>query len=105
MSKKICIQPCLGINENLTTIGRQGCYAAYLTLGPDRADLGCAPALYAEVEEDVQFVRNDWVIVIESCDKGCATHLVAEKNGQVHAAAAGCRIDPHTIHENEHLIR
>ena len=47
--------------------------------------MGCAPALYAEVEEDVLFVRTDWVIVVESCDKGCANHLVAERKGQVHA--------------------
>jgi hypothetical protein len=83
--RKVCLQPCLGINENLTTIGRQACYAAHATLGTERSDLGCAPALYAEVEEDVEFVRKDWVIAVESCEKGCANHLVEEKKGQVHA--------------------
>ncbi len=83
--RKVCLQPCLGINENLTTIGRQACYAAYLALGAERSNLGCAPALYAEVEEDMEFIHNDWVIAVESCEKGCANHLVAEKKGQVHA--------------------
>ncbi|NCO39107.1 MAG: hypothetical protein COZ06_07970 [Armatimonadetes bacterium CG_4_10_14_3_um_filter_66_18] len=85
MLDAICLQPCLGINDNLTTIGRQACYAAHLRLGPDKSHLGCAPALYAEVEEDVDFVRNDWVIAVESCEKECANHLVEEKKGQVHA--------------------
>lgn len=57
MAKKVCIQPCLGINEALTTIGRQACYAAYLELGAEAADLGCAPALYAEVAEDIEFTK------------------------------------------------
>lgn len=85
MSRKVCIQPCLGVTESLTTIGRQAAYAAYLALGPERADLGCAPALYAEVQEDLDFIRNDWVIALESCERGCASHLVAEKGAEVHA--------------------
>lgn len=85
MPKKVCIQPCLGLNESLTTIGRQAAYAAYLELGAERADLGCAPALYAEVQEDVDFIRSDWGIAVESCEKACANHLVAEKGGHVHA--------------------
>jgi hypothetical protein len=85
MAKKVCIQPCLGINENLTTIGRQGAYAAFLRLGGDNANLGCAPALYADVQEDVDFLFSDWVIGVESCDKCCANHLVAQKGGAVHA--------------------
>ena len=85
MPKAICLQPCVGINDNLTTIGRQACYAAHLQLGEDNSHLGCAPALYAEVEDDVEFIRSDWVIAVESCEKECANHLVAEKKGQVHA--------------------
>lgn len=85
MPRSVCIQPCLGINENLTTIGRQAGYAAHIRLGADRSHLGCAPALYAEVQEDVDFIMNDWVIAVESCDKCCANHLVREKGGPVHA--------------------
>ena len=85
MSKKICIQPCLGIEDSLTTVGRQAAYAAFMKLGGERANLGCAPALYAEVQEDIDFILDDWVIAVESCDKACANHLVAEKGGAVHA--------------------
>ncbi len=90
MPKKVCLQPCLGITSRASTIGRQACYAAYQGLGSDRADLGCAPALYAEVEEDVEFIRNDLVIAVNSCDACCANHLVAEKGGCAHA---GVRVD------------
>jgi hypothetical protein len=85
MAKTVCIQPCLGLNDNLTTIGRQGAYLAHQTLGADRAHLGCAPALYAEVQEDVDFIFNDFVIAVEACEKCCANHLVGEKGGVTHA--------------------
>lgn len=87
MSGKVCLQPCLGINRPASTVGRQACYLAHeLLLTPERSDLGCAPALYAEVEEDVLFIQNDPVIAVESCEKRCANHLVNEKGEQVAAS-------------------
>lgn len=84
---KICLQPCLGINRPASTVGRQACYLAHeVLLTPERSDLGCAPALYAEVEEDVEFIRNDPVIAVESCEKRCANHLVEEKGERVAAS-------------------
>jgi len=77
---KVCLQPCLGITRPASTIGRKACTLAHEELlTPERSDLGCAPALYAEVEEDVEFIRHDPVIAVESCEKRCANHLVAEK--------------------------
>lgn len=90
MGRMVCIQPCLGINDNLSTIGRQASYAAYLTLGSEQAHLGCAPALFADVEEDVQFIRNDYVIAVESCERACANHLIGQKGGH---ADATIRVD------------
>lgn len=101
---KVCLQPCLGMNRPASTVGRQACYLAHeILLTPERSDLGCAPALYAEVEEDVDFIRNDPVIAVESCEKRCANHLVEEKGEQVAVSvmvedvlrAAG--IDPDTL--------
>lgn len=83
---KVCLQPCLGINRPASTVGRQACYLAHeVLLTPERSDLGCAPALYAEVEEDVEFIRHDPVLAVESCEKRCAAHLVAEKGERVAA--------------------
>ena len=80
---KVCLQPCLGINRPASTVGRQACYLAHEELlTPELSDLGCAPALYAEVAEDVDFIRNDPVIAVESCAKRCANHLVEEKGGK-----------------------
>jgi uncharacterized metal-binding protein len=80
------LQPCLGIESVESTIGRQACYLAHAELlGEDRSDLGCAPALYADVQEDVDFLFNDYVVAVESCDKQCANVLVGEKGGKAHA--------------------
>jgi hypothetical protein len=86
MPARICIQPCLGIESVESTVGRQACYLAHEELlGPEKSDLGCAPALYAEVQEDIDFIRNDFVVAVESCDKRCANVLVGVKDGEVHA--------------------
>lgn len=85
MPDTVCIQPCLGLATNLSTIGRQASYLAHQRLGSERAHLGCAPALYANVHEDVVFLMIDYVIAVESCERNCANHLVCEKGGKVHA--------------------
>jgi hypothetical protein len=82
MPDRVCLQPCLGSTSAAATVGRQATYAALAQLGR-AADLGCAPALFAEVPEDVIFVQQDYVIAIESCDKLCATHLVGSKGDEV----------------------
>ena len=84
---KVCLQPCLGINHPASTVGRQACYLAHeVLLTPERSDLGCAPAQYAEVEEDIDYIRNDPVIAVEACPKCCANHLVEEKGERVAAS-------------------
>ncbi|MBI4861438.1 MAG: hypothetical protein HY815_14435 [Candidatus Riflebacteria bacterium] len=85
MSRRICIHPCLGVNEPLAAVGRQASYLAHRKLGKARADLGCSPALFADVEEDLLFVRNGLVIVVEACPHRCATHLITQKGGTIHA--------------------
>ena len=86
MPSRVCIQPCLGITTAASTVGRQAAYLAHEELlGPENSDLGCAPALYAEVQEDIDFLRDDYVVAVESCEKRCANILVSEKHGQVHA--------------------
>jgi len=84
MPDRVCLQPCLGSTSAASTVGRQATYAALAELGK-LADLGCAPALFADVPEDVIFIQQDYVIAIESCDKLCANHLVTQKGLPVHA--------------------
>jgi len=67
-------------------VGRQASYLAHeILLGPEKSDLGCSPALYAGVQEDIDFVLNDFVIAVESCEQCCANKLVAQRGGRVHA--------------------
>jgi len=86
MARRVCLLPCLGLSSTnaAATIGRQATYAALAELGP-MADLGCAPALFANVPEDVIFVAQDYVLAIESCAKQCARYLVQQKGYAVHA--------------------
>jgi uncharacterized metal-binding protein len=90
---RVCIQPCLGINSPEATLGRQAAYRAHeVLLGAERSDLGCSPALYADVQEDIDFILEDYVIVVESCEATCATKLVREKGGEVHATVFVCDV-------------
>lgn len=103
MPTKVCIQPCLGMNTAETTVGRQASYLAHeVLLGTEKSDLGCSPALYANVQEDVDFILEDYVIVVESCEEGCAGKLVSERGGEAHAVV---RVDQvlasHGINANE----
>ena len=84
MPERVCLQPCLGSTSAAATVGRQATYVALARLGR-RADLGCAPALFADVPEDVIFIQQDYVIAIESCDRLCANRLVGQKGFAVHA--------------------
>lgn len=85
MPQRVCLQPCLGANIVESTIGRQACYLVHEQLRAGKTDLGCAPALYARVQEDIDFIMQDAVLAIESCEKGCANTLVREMGGEVHA--------------------
>lgn len=84
MPEYVCLQPCLGINHVLTTIVRQACYVVAEDLLPGKIHLGCSPALNAGVLEDVGFIMNDYVVVIEACDRACAGKLVKREGGNVH---------------------
>ena len=84
MPQYVCLQPCLGINHAAATIARQACYVVMEDLLPGQVHLGCAPALNAHVQEDIDFITNDFVICLEACEKDCATTLVRREGGNVH---------------------
>jgi uncharacterized metal-binding protein len=49
---------------------------------PEQTVLGCAPALNANVQEDIDFINWYPVLAMEACEKDCATKLVAKKGQQ-----------------------
>jgi hypothetical protein len=106
---RVCVQPCLGIRTAEATVARQAAYLAHeILLGPDASDLGCSPALYADVQEDIDFIIEDYVVVVEACEQACAGSLVQEKGGDVHATVwvrevlSDEQIDPDDL-PREHL--
>ncbi len=83
MAQFVCLQPCLGINHAAATIARQACYVVAEDLLPGQIHLGCAPALNAHVQEDIDFIISDFVICLEACEKNCAATLVKREGGNI----------------------
>jgi uncharacterized metal-binding protein len=81
MAEKVCLQPCLGLRKE-SVLCRQAFYVVHEDLRPDQTVLGCAPALNANVQEDLDFITMYPVLAMEACEKDCATALVAKKGQQ-----------------------
>lgn len=78
MAEKVCLQPCLGLRKE-SVLCRQAFYAVHEDMRPEQTVLGCAPALNANVQEDIDFITLYPVLAMEACEKDCATKLVAKK--------------------------
>jgi len=77
MAQKVTLQPCLA-QDKLSVLARQACYVVHEEWRPEQTALGCGPALNARVQEDIDFIQLYPVIALESCNKDCATKLVAK---------------------------
>jgi len=82
MAGKVTLQPCLG-TDPVSVLTRQACYVVHEEYRTDQTSLGCGPALNAQVQEDIDFIREFPVLALESCDKVCSTRLVAKMGEQV----------------------
>lgn len=78
MADKVCLQPCLGLRKE-SVLCRQAFYVVHEDMRPEQTVLGCAPALNANVQEDLDFITLYPVLAMEACEKDCATKLVAKK--------------------------
>jgi uncharacterized metal-binding protein len=78
MAEKVCLQPCLGLRKE-AVLGRQALYVVHEDLRPEQTELGCGPALNADVQEDVDFINMFPVLAVEACDLDCATKLIDKK--------------------------
>lgn len=65
MPEKICILPSSELTTVYGKISRQASYIVCEDLMPGSIALGCMPALFSNVQEDVDFVKNYPVITIE----------------------------------------
>ncbi|NHI91069.1 MAG: hypothetical protein EAX96_01115 [Candidatus Lokiarchaeota archaeon] len=70
--EKVGVTACTGINDINGSIARMAIYKVLEELNPKDTVLICLPALAAEVEEDVDFVRDYPAIILDGCEKKCA---------------------------------
>ncbi len=81
MADKVCLQPCLGLRKE-AVLCRQAFYVVHEDLRAGKTELGCGPALNANVQEDLDFIAMYPVLAVEACDLDCATRLVDKKGKQ-----------------------
>ncbi len=83
--RKVAIAVCTGMDRPLATVSRYAGYHVLENLRPDKTVLLCTPALIKGVEEDVVFVKENPVLVIDGCDEKCCEKIVRERSGQIKA--------------------
>lgn len=83
--RKVAVTPCSGIGQIFGPITRETGYRLVEDVFPEQTVLVCPPALAVDIEEDVDFIREFPVLVLNGCKDRCATKLVVEKGGEVEA--------------------
>jgi uncharacterized metal-binding protein len=76
---EVCIFPCMGINKPEAQVSQ---LAGYLVKEDNPlvwSELLCVPALLACVQEDIDFVVTMPTIIIDGCEKNCASKMYSYK--------------------------
>jgi len=76
MPEKVCILPSSELTTVFGKIGRQASYIVCEDLKPGKIVLGCMPALFSEVQEDIDFITQYPVITLEGHPAHHAAKLV-----------------------------
>ncbi|WP_425807457.1 putative zinc-binding protein [Desulfitobacterium sp. Sab5] len=84
-SKKVAIMPCAGIGQIFGPITREVGYQLVEELYPDQSELVCPPALATDIEEDIKFIQDYPILVLNGCKDRCASKLVIEKGEKIDA--------------------
>ncbi len=83
--KKVAVAVCTGMDQPLATVARYAGYHVLEKLRPDKTVLLCTPALLGGVQEDVDFVKNNPVLIIDGCDEKCCEKIVRNSDGRIRA--------------------
>lgn len=83
--KKVAVAVCTGMDQALATVSRYAGYHVLEKLRPDKTVLLCTPALIGGVQEDVDFAKNNPVLVIDGCAEKCCEKIVNKAEGKVKA--------------------
>jgi hypothetical protein len=76
MPQKICISPSSELTTVFGKIGRQASYVVCEDLRPGKIALGCMPALFSKVQEDIDAITQYPVITLEGHPAHHAAKLV-----------------------------
>lgn len=80
---KVAVTPCTGIGQLFGAITREAGYKIVDELCPEETVLVCLPALAAEVQEDIDFINDYPVLVLNGCKDRCASRVVEQKGGRI----------------------
>lgn len=80
---KVAVTPCAGIGQIFGSITREAGYKIVEELNPEETVLVCPPALSVDIQEDINFIMDNPVLVLNGCKDRCATKLVESKGGKV----------------------
>lgn len=82
---KVAVTPCAGIGQIFGPITREVGYKLVEDLYPEQSVLVCPPALSVNIQEDIDFIHDYPVLVLNGCKDRCASKMILEKGGQIDA--------------------
>ena len=82
---KVAVTPCAGIGQIFGPITREAGYRLVEDLYPEQSVLVCPPALAVEIQEDIDFINEYPVLVLNGCKDRCASKMILQKGGQINA--------------------
>jgi uncharacterized metal-binding protein len=83
--KKVAVAACTGMDNSLATVSRYAAYEVLEKLRQDSTVLLCTPALISGVQEDIDFVKENPVLVIDGCREKCCEKIINDAKGQINA--------------------
>lgn len=83
--RKVAVTPCAGIGQIFGPITRDAGYKLVEEMYPDKTVLVCPPALAVNIQEDLDFIHDYPVLVLNGCKDRCASKIVQDKGGRVDA--------------------
>ena len=82
---KVAVTPCAGIGQIFGPITREAGYRLVEDLYPEQTVLVCPPALAVDIQEDIDFINEYPVLVLNGCKDRCGSKMILQKGGQIDA--------------------
>ncbi|GAB6172392.1 hypothetical protein JCM15765_18700 [Paradesulfitobacterium aromaticivorans] len=82
---KVAVTPCAGIGQIFGPITREAGYKLVEEIYPDNTVLVCPPALSVNIQEDLDFINDYPILVLNGCKDRCASKIVRDKGEHVDA--------------------